>query len=376
LKTSALYIHIPFCDHKCIYCDFYSIITADNIPSFLSSLKKEIDFYSGFYNKDRFFTSIYFGGGTPSLMDAWYISEIIDYLHKNFSVSENAEITLETNPGTVNKNKLRDFFALGINRISIGIQSFHEDELKFLTRIHDKATAIDTVYNAERAGFKNISADLIFNLPGQTKAKWLDNLKTVVELPVKHISAYSLILERGTILNKMVLDGKVKIQDEDYDAELYELTIDFFESNGFLQYEVSNFSKEGFECIHNKAYWEYRDYLSFGPSAHSFVDGKRWWNFSSLKKYISEIEKNNFAVAGSEIVTREQFFDEYIMLALRSNGINIGELQLKFGDDWLKSKLNYFSELQQHNLLTINKDSIRLTKNGYAVCDEILSNIL
>lgn len=376
MKNSALYIHIPFCDHKCIYCDFYSIITKDNIPSFLNSLKKEIDYYSGLYSKDRYFTSIYFGGGTPSLMETGYISEIIDYLNKNFSISENSEITLETNPGTVNQNKLKDFFAAGINRLSIGIQSFDEDDLRFLTRIHDKTTAIDTVYNSVKAGFENISADLIFNLPGQTKAKWLDNLKVAVKLPVKHISAYSLILERGTILNKMVLDGKVKIQDEDYDAELYEYTIDFLESNGFYQYEVSNFSKEGHECIHNKAYWEYRDYLSFGTSAHSFIDGKRWWNFSSLKKYISEIEKKSFAVAGSEIVTQEQFFDEYVILALRSNGINISELQLKFGNAWLENKSSYFSELQQHNLLKISKNNIKLTKNGYAVCDEILSNIL
>ena len=219
MKNSALYIHIPFCDHKCIYCDFYSIITKDNIPSFLNSLKNEIDYYSDLYSKDRYFTTIYFGGGTPSLMETGYISEIIDYLNKNFSISENPEITLETNPGTVNQNKLKDFFIAGINRLSIGIQSFDEDDLKFLTRIHDKTTAIDTVYNAVKAGFKNISTDLIFNLPGQTKAKWLDNLKIAVGLPVKHISAYSLILERGTILNKMVLDGKVKIQDEDYDAE-------------------------------------------------------------------------------------------------------------------------------------------------------------
>ncbi len=376
MKNSALYIHIPFCDHKCIYCDFYSIITKDNIPSFLSSLQKEIDYYSNLYSKDRYFTTIYFGGGTPSLMESWYISEIIDYIYKNFSISKNPEITLETNPGTVNPKKLKEFFTAGINRLSIGIQSFDENDLRFLTRIHDKTTAIDTIHNAVKAGFENISADLIFNLPGQTKAKWLDNLKAVVGLPVKHISAYSLILERGTILNKMVLDGKVKIEGEDYDAELYELTIDFLNSHGFTQYEVSNFSKEGYECIHNKAYWEYRDYLSFGPSAHSFVDGKRWWNFSSLKRYISEIEINNFAVAGSEVVTKEQFFDEYIMLALRSSGININELQFRFGNAWLEKKSNYFSELQQHNLLTINKDNIRLTKNGYAVCDEILSNIL
>ena len=376
MKNSALYIHIPFCDHKCIYCDFYSIITKDNIPSFLISLKKEIDYYSDLYSKDHYFTSIYFGGGTPSLMDAWYISEIIDYLYKKFSISENPEITLETNPGTVGPSKLKDFFETGINRLSIGIQSFDEDDLKFLTRIHDKTTAINTVYNAVKAGFENISTDLIFNLPGQTKAKWIDNLQTVVALPVKHISAYSLILERGTILNKMVLDGKVKIKNEDYDAELYELTIDFLETNGFFQYEVSNFSKKDYECIHNKAYWEHRNYLSLGPSAHSFVSGKRWWNFSSLKRYISEIEKNSFAVAGSETVTKEQFFDEYIMLALRSGGININELQTQFGDNWLKSKSNYFKELQQHNLLTYSKDNIRLTKNGYAVCDEILLNIL
>lgn len=376
MKNSAFYIHIPFCDHKCIYCDFYSIITKDNIPSFLASLKKEINFYSGLYSKDHYFTSIYFGGGTPSLMGVSYISEIIDNLFKNFSFSENPEVTLETNPGTVNHSKLKNFFETGINRLSIGVQSFDEEDLKFLTRIHDKTTAIDTIYNAIEAGFKNINADLIFNIPGQTKAKWLDNLKTVVTLPLNHISAYSLILERGTILNKMVLDGKVKIQDEDYDAELYELTIDFLESNGFSQYEVSNFSQEGYECVHNKAYWGHRNYLSFGPSAHSFVDGKRWWNFSSLKRYISEIEKNNFAVAGSETVTKEQFFDEYIMLALRSSGINISEFQTQFGDSWLKSKSNYFTELQQHNLLTISKDNIKLTKNGYAVCDEILSNIL
>ena len=174
----------------------------------------------------------------------------------------------------------------------------------------------------------------------------------------------------------MVLDGKVKIKNEDYEAELYELTIDFLETNGFFQYEVSNFSKKDYECIHNKAYWEHRNYLSLGPSAHSFVSGKRWWNFSSLKRYISEIEKNSFAVAGSETVTKEQFFDEYIMLALRSGGININELQTQFGDNWLKSKSNYFKELQQHNLLTYSKDNIRLTKNGYAVCDEILLNIL
>ena len=309
-------------------------------------------------------------------MNVWYISEIIEHLYKNFSFSELPEVTLETNPGTVDKDKLKDFFSAGINRLSVGIQSFHKDDLKFLTRIHDKTTAINTVYNAADAGFENVGADLIFNLPGQTKSKWLDNLRTVVNLPVKHISAYSLILERGTILNKMVIDGKVKIRDKDYDAELYETAIDFLETKGFFQYEVSNFSKKSYECIHNKAYWENKDYLGFGPSAHSFVNGKRWWNYSSLRRYINEIKMNGKAVAGSEIVNDRELFEEYIMLSLRSKGIDIPELQLKFGDAWLINKLNYFSLLQERELLTIDKNSIRLTKSGYALCDEILSEIL
>ena len=376
VKDSALYIHIPFCDHKCIYCDFYSIITSDNINHFLVSLKKEIDFYSKNYSHNRNFSSIYFGGGTPSLMDTEYIEEIINHLKKKFYVNDNAEITLETNPGTVNKEKLNSFLKSGINRISIGIQSFNDDELKFLTRIHNSKTAIKTINNAYCAGFENISADLIFNLPGQTKERWLYNLRTITRLPVKHISAYSLILERGTILNKLVLDGKVKIRDADYDAELYELTIDFLESEGFIQYEVSNFTKQGFECIHNKAYWEYRDFLSFGPSAHSFVDGKRWWNFSSLKRYISEIENNKIAVAGSEIINPGQMLDEYVMLALRGTGLDMIDFQNRFGDKWIKEKQKYFSQLQKDDYIIFNENKIKLTKNGYALCDEILSNIL
>ncbi len=376
MKESALYVHIPFCDHKCIYCDFYSIITSDNIRPFLNSIKKEIKYYSDIYSEDRFFTSIFFGGGTPSLMEPGYLREIINSLRNNYSVSDDAEITMETNPGTVNKEKLKLFRETGINRISIGIQSFDEQELKFLTRIHNRETAIETVNNAKEAGFENISIDLIFNLPGQTKDNWKRNLETALSLPLKHLSAYSLILERGTILNKMVLDKKVIMQDDDHDADLYEMTMDFMEENGFVQYEVSNFTLLGYECRHNNAYWRYRDYLSFGTSAHSFVDGKRWWNFSSLKKYISEIDKDGYAVAGSENVNREQQFNEYVMLALRSSGLNLGEFKNMFGENWINEKYDYFNKLMDQNLVTIDEKFLRLTKSGYAVCDEILKEIL
>ena len=376
MKDSALYLHIPFCDHKCIYCDFYSIITTDNISNFLTTVKKEIGSYSALYSRDRVFSSIYFGGGTPSLMEPDYLNEIISSLKDNYAVSNTAEITMETNPGTVDKNKLEAFRTAGINRLSIGIQSFLDDDLKFLTRIHDKNTAVSTVLNAKEAGFENINIDLIFNLPGQTKEKWNYNLESAVQLPVTHISAYSLILERGTILNKMVLDGKIKIQDEDYDAELYEMTIDLLESNGFNQYEVSNFARPGYECLHNNAYWRYRDYLSFGPSAHSFVNGRRWWNFSSLKHYISEIEKQGSAEAGYEIINDETALSEFVMLALRSAGLNLIELKNRFGNSWLERNSGYLDLLAGKKFIEIKNNFIRLTKSGYAICDEILSKLI
>ncbi|MCZ7609297.1 MAG: radical SAM family heme chaperone HemW [Ignavibacterium sp.] len=375
MNNSAIYIHIPFCDHKCIYCDFYSIITTDNIQSFLSALKKEIIYYSS-YGFDRNISSVFFGGGTPSLMKPAYIEEILNCLKSNFSVDKNAEITLETNPGTVDKEKLKAFKNTGINRISIGIQSFDENELKFLTRIHDSQTAINTVYDAAEAGFDNISIDLIFNLPDQTKEKWKNNLETAIELPIKHLSAYSLILEKGTILNKMVLDGKVTIQDEDYDADLYETTIEFLASKGFYQYEVSNFAKQGYECLHNNAYWKYKDYLGFGPSAHSFVQNKRWWNFTSLKKYISEVFQKNNALMNFEILDDTQQHEEYVMLALRSSGLNLIEYKNRFSDDWITKNNQYLIKLSEENYLQMDQLKIKLTPKGYAVCDEILKNIL
>lgn len=378
MKQTACYIHIPFCDHKCIYCDFYSIITSDNIQSFLKALKKEIEHYAEKYSEGRELISIYFGGGTPSLMETDYISEIIGSIKSNFSVLSDAEISLETNPGTVSLEKLKLFKQAGINRISIGIQSFNSSDLKFLTRIHNSEDAIKTVNNAADAGFENISLDLIFNLPGQTKQKWLENLKQSVNLPINHISAYSLILERGTILNKMVLDGKVKIADEDFDAELYEATIEFLISNGFNQYEVSNFAKPGFECVHNNAYWHYIDYFGFGTSAHSFINSRRWWNFSSLKMYIDKINISGNAVAGSETIVIENAINEYVMLELRSSGLNLIKFESHFGiqsAEWLKNKNSYFELLKNQNFITIDNNIVRLTAKGYAVCDEILKEL-
>lgn len=371
MQDISLYIHVPFCDHKCIYCDFYSIITQDNINNYITALQKEIESYSEQLNNKNII-SIFFGGGTPSLLEPNNINEVLMFIKSNFSLDAKAEITLETNPGTVDNKKLNKFRDTGINRISIGVQSFNDNDLKFLTRIHDKQTAVDTIKNADEAGFENINIDLIFSIPRQSKEIWKDNLELAAALPVKHISAYSLILERGTILNKMVLDGKIKLKDEDYDASQYEYTIDFLTNHGFEQYEVSNFCKTGFECVHNLSYWEHKNYFGFGPSAHSFVDSKRWWNFSSLKMYMSSIELKGNAVRGSEELTKKELEQEFIMLALRSRGLDLDILEEMYGNEWISVNNNYLHKLVEEGYIIWSNNFIKFTKAGYLLCDEIL----
>ena len=371
MQNISIYIHVPFCDHKCIYCDFYSIITKDNIDKYITSLKQEIKSYSKqLKNKD--IISIFFGGGTPSLLGPNQIDEILTFFSSNFNLLPEAEITLETNPGTVDFNKLVDFRNIGINRLSIGVQSFNDNDLKFLTRIHDRKTAIDTIENADKAGFENLNIDLIFSIPKQSKNTWKENLELTVKLPIKHISSYSLILEKGTILNKMVLDGSIKLKDEDFDASQYEYTIDFLTSHGFEQYEVSNFCKTGFECEHNLSYWEHKNYIGFGPSAHSFVDGKRWWNFSSLKMYINSIAQKENAVRGSEVLSQNELEQEFIMLTLRSKGLDLNNLKKMYGNEWISNNFNYLNKLVEDGYIIWNNNFIKFTKAGYLLCDEIL----
>ena len=338
-------------------------------------MKKEIAHYADRYSEGREIDTIFFGGGTPSFVDPTYIDELIKCIDQHFSLSPNAEMTLETNPGTVSKEKLVKFKDAGINRLSIGIQSFDDEELKFLTRIHDENTAIETVHTAADAGFENISIDLIFSLPNQSFETWSANLKKAIELPIKHISAYSLILERGTILNKMVLDGKIKMTSENHDAELYKHTMEFLSEKGFEQYEVSNFSLPSYECLHNLYYWQHKDYFGLGTAAHSFVDGERWWNFSSLKKYTSEIDKNNHAVRGRERLSPKEMKDELIMLGLRSRGIKMDEIK-GYSTDWYFEKKKIIDSFIDRRYL-IEKDGIlKCTQQGYLVCDEIISKLL
>ncbi|HTX18265.1 MAG TPA: radical SAM family heme chaperone HemW, partial [Bacteroidota bacterium] len=302
---ASLYLHIPYCEKKCVYCDFYSIENMQTMELFLQSLETEISLYADRYASAESFETIFLGGGTPSLLPPSVLGHLLDTLRGRFRVENGAEITVETNPGTVDRAKLRSYRELGVNRLSIGIQSFHEEELRFLSRIHTADEARRCVGDAYDAGFDNVSIDLIFALPQQTTARWKENMEEGLRLGPKHISAYGLIVEEHTPLFTMVKEGAVKTASEETDSRMYEETMAFMEGHGYGHYEISNYALPGYECRHNKNYWNHSNYLGFGPSAHSFwkessSGGYRWWNARSISQYCENLSAGKLPVAGTE----------------------------------------------------------------------------
>ena len=372
---ASLYLHIPFCEHKCIYCDFYSIENLDPMERFVSALEQEISMYRS-YSGHEIFDTIFFGGGTPSLLSPRNIHDILEHLYKTFRVIQGAEITLETNPGTVDRNKLKEFYDAGVNRLSIGIQSFHDDDLRFLTRIHSSNDARQTVRIAREVGFENINIDLMFSLPDQTLQRWNENLRQAVDLRPQHISAYSLIVEQGTPLARMVRAQQVSPLPVETDAELYEFTMEYLASEGYRQYEVSNYAREGYECRHNVAYWSHAPYLGFGPSAHSFWSKKRWWNIANVSSYCETILRGKMPVAGEETLRNDQLLDEIIMLGLRSRGVNLQELKERLGVDLMRARRLKIDQLINEKLATLETTTLRLTSKGMLICDEISQLLL
>jgi oxygen-independent coproporphyrinogen III oxidase len=382
--VASIYIHIPFCEHKCIYCDFFSVAPEDPrdghrtlIDRFLPALEKEIQIRAEDPRFQESYDSIYFGGGTPSLLSPSEIEKILDLISSKFSVAQNAEISLEANPGTVDKDKLRAFRSAGINRISIGVQSFDDEDLKFLTRIHNSTGAKACLREALSAGFENVSIDLIFSLPGQTAAKWKSNLEQAVDIQPAHISCYSLIIEPETPLFRMIQSNQVAPVDSDTDAGFYELAISFLTSNGYEQYEVSNFAKtdagcaRSNKCRHNLNYWDHTNYLGFGPSAHSFWKNERWWNISDIAAYIDKSSRHVIPLSGGEHLTQEQLLEEAVFLGLRSGGIDLDGLKREFRYDLMKDYGETILALIKKGYAQTEDNRFRLTPKGFMICDEI-----
>ncbi len=372
---ASLYLHIPFCEKKCLYCDFYSIEHLSSMEDFLAALHREIDLYADYAGRETFET-VFFGGGTPSLLSPLQLEDILSHLHKTFSIQQGAEITVETNPGTVSEEKLEAYRALGVNRLSIGVQSFHEDELTFLTRIHTSSQAVQCIELARHAGFDNVSIDLIYALPGQTLARWEETLRKAIALQPNHISAYGLIVEDGTPLARMVRARLVSPKPPEEEAEFYEFTMGFLEAHGFEQYEVSNYARPGFRSRHNYNYWRHSNYLGFGPSAHSFwrqerATARRWWNLPNFSHYCTALNTGRLPVHQEESLGAPQLLEEEIFLGLRSDGVRLQTLE-----QHATCSRSFIASLLDEGAAMVENNLLRLTRKGYLVCDEIAARLM
>ena len=368
---AGIYIHIPFCLAKCPYCDFYSVEKDDElIDEFVEALLAEIQIIANTKWKDRVYNTIYFGGGTPPLIGQSGIEAILKALRGNFNISPRSEISMEINPETASADFFRSVRSSGVNRISIGVQSFDDEVLKTLGRVHDSATAIKAIDYAVETDYERICIDLIFGVPGQTVDGWRDTLWQAINKNPVHISAYGLTIERGTPFEKMVDSGRLTLPDNDTQAEMYQAMNRVLSDAGFARYEVSNYARMGYECQHNLKYWRDDKYLGLGPSAHSYDGDTRSANYKNLGKYITSIRKGKLAVNFKERLTAKQRGEERLLLGLRlAEGIDYNIVKEVINENTLK-------ELEGQGYIMRKSNNLALTDNGFLMADEIIVKLL
>ena len=375
-KEIGLYVHIPFCKQKCYYCDFVSYANKQEmVEQYINCLNKEIIKY-GTENKimsahglepEYIIKTIYIGGGTPSFIDENYILSIIKTIKQNFKINENAEITIEVNPGTANKDKLQAYKNCGINRLSIGLQAVQDQILKKIGRIHTYQNFETTYQNAKDVGFNNINVDLMIDLPDQTLEDVKESVKTILSLKPEHISVYSLILEENTKMYEMVNSKAVNIASDEEERQMYWYVKQTLGKNKYYQYEISNFAKPGFEAKHNLDCWNQKEYIGVGAAASSFIDNKRYSNTSNLNQYINNIESNtsNLNLQLEENLDYISQMNEYMMLGLRKiEGVNIFEFERKFNKNPIVMYSTILEKLNHEGLIEVNGTNIRLTNKG------------
>lgn len=358
MKELGLYVHIPFCAKKCDYCDFISYCNKnDKIEEYIKVLKEEIK--SNLNNKEYKITTIYIGGGTPSFIDSKYIIEILNIIKEKYDL-ENTEITIELNPGTVTQEKLLDYKEAGINRLSIGLQETSNELLKQIGRIHTYEEFIETYNLARKLGFKNINVDLMIGLSNQSIQNIKESLNKVISLNPEHISVYSLILEEGTKLYQKYENKEIELPDEELERNMYWYVKNTLENNGYNHYEISNFSKKGYESKHNLNCWEQREYIGFGLNAHSYIDGVRYSNTENLEEYINKTDK-----IIHEKQSIEDMKKEYMLVGLRKiEGVSIQKFEEKFVENPIFLFRNELKKLVEQELLEVDGDIIKLTNKG------------
>ena len=375
MHSAGIYIHIPFCDIKCIYSDFYSVTNQEKeIPKFISAIKREIESFSNDASNWKFDT-IFIGGGNPGLLNTSSIELIINSLEKILNINAIKEFTIEVNPGETSLAKLKEYNSLGINRLSIGVQSLNTRHLKFLGKYHRPKQSLETIKNAQNAGFENINCDLMYLIPGQDFDDWFTDLKTLTQLGPDHISAYTLTLEKGTELFKKVKNKLVEMPKKNKSAKWFKKTRAALSQFGYKQYEISNFTLSKKKCLHSLHYWKIDPYVGFGPSSNSFNGVKRWSNIRNLDEYIKRIESKKSPVSFEEFLTENNLFNEKIGFGLRMNsGVNLGNLPKNLMRDFKKQLKS--TSVKWPKCIKIKKNQLFLTEKGIQFSDIITSELM
>jgi len=374
MNCLGLYIHIPYCLHKCGYCDFNSHnINPEEMGLYVAALLKELDHYAKGPVQDREVATIFLGGGTPTTLSAALLDDILKACRTRFQLSPDCEITLEANPATVSLDLLQAIRNSGYNRISIGVQSFHEDQLKLLERVHSLEEIHLTVATARQAGFDNLSLDLMFALPGQTLEQWRSNLEQALAKHPEHLSTYNLTIEPGTVFHKLHAQGKLTMPPEDFQLELYQETIQTLTAAGYQHYEISNFCKPGRECRHNLIYWNNGETLGLGAGASSYLNGTRFKNCNLPSRYIREVMDKGVAVEFEERLEPGKAMGETLMLGLRLlKGMAIDRFEERFDTSFDKAYGNVADSLLEKSLITMDNNRIALSQKGLYLADSVI----
>ena len=371
---SGIYVHIPFCAKKCFYCDFYSVQSTKYKDDYLNALFSEIKLRKN-YLKNDIIETIYLGGGTPSTLKTDEIEKIIQEIKKYHRVSENAEITVEVNPDDVDQEYVKGLKRTSVNRISIGLQSFFDDDLKLMNRRHNAGENEKAVKLLQKAGYFNISGDLIYGLPGLSTAKWKENLNLFFVLNIPHLSAYHLTYEPNTVFHNYLKKGKIKEIPEERSEEQFRLLCSEAEKNNFIHYETSNFAKEGFYSKHNTAYWQQKNYLGLGPAAHSYNGKSRQFNLKNLTKYIDKIKKGN-KFYEIEILSVTDKYNDYLITSLRTiRGVDLNYINGKFGITYSDYIIKHSAEPIKKSFLIRENNKIYITKKGKFIEDSLLEKL-
>ena len=371
---AGLYIHIPFCKQACHYCNFHFSTTKKNKQQIVSAIASEMNLRKGYLNAESI-SSIYFGGGTPSILSVDEIKQLLNSVYDNFIVEDNVEITLEANPDDLTIEKINELAQTKINRLSIGIQSFFDDDLIWMNRAHQSKQALDCISNAKKAAFENITIDLIYGMPTLTDEKWIANLEMALSLNIDHISSYALTVENKTALDYLIRQKKTLPVNEEQSARQFEMLISILGKNKFEQYEISNFARNKKYAVHNTSYWKNEIYLGVGPSAHSFNKITRCWNVANNVSYLKEIEQNN-PLFETEILTIENRLNEYIMTGLRTIwGCDIQFVESEFGQSYSEKITHEIVKMQSAGLIEIKGDILTLTPKAKLFADKLASDL-